>query len=84
VAAFELMLSNDPIKALMRKGETYKMDSHIQTAGKEGMILLDEYLFSLWSRQRITYQTMMRASQQPEMLEQKVREYTEALKRQKR
>jgi twitching motility protein PilT len=84
VAAFELMLSNDPIKALMRKGETYKMDSHIQTAGKEGMILLDEYLFSLWSRQRITYQVMMRASQQPEMLEQKVREYTESLKRQKR
>ncbi|MCY3017801.1 MAG: type IV pilus twitching motility protein PilT [Planctomycetota bacterium] len=84
VAAFELMFANDPIKALMRKGETYKINSHIQTAGKEGMILLDDFLFNLWTRQRITYNDMMRRSQEPEMLEQKVREYTEMLKRQKR
>jgi len=84
VAAFELMFANDPIKALMRKGETFKINSHIQTAGKEGMILLDDFLFNLWTAQKITYNDMMRRSQEPEMLEKKVREYTEMLKRGKR
>jgi twitching motility protein PilT len=80
VAAFELMFANDAIKSLMRKGETFKMASHIQTSGKEGMILLDDYLFNLWTAQKITYNEMMRKSTEPEMLEKKVREYSEQLK----
>ncbi len=81
VAAFELMFANDPIKALIRKGETFKINSHIQTAAKEGMILLDDFLFNLWTSQKITYAEMMRHSQEPEMLEKKVREFTEQMKR---
>jgi twitching motility protein PilT len=84
IAAFELMFANDAIRALMRKGETFKINSHIQTAGKEGMILLDDFLFNLWTTQKITYNEMMRRSQEPDMLEKKVREYTEMMKRQKR
>lgn len=81
IAAFEIMMANDPIKALCRKGETFKINSHIQTAAKEGMILLDDYLFNLWATQKLTYNDMMRVSQDPEQLEKKVREYTEKLKR---
>jgi twitching motility protein PilT len=84
VAAFELMFANDAIRALMRKGETFKINSHIQTAGKEGMILLDDFLFNLWTTQRITYNEMMRRSQEPDMLEKKVREYTEMMKARKK
>jgi len=84
VAAFELMFANDPIKALMRKGETFKMNSHIQTAGREGMILMDDFLFNLWTTQKVTYNEMMRRAQDPEQLEKKVREYTEMMKRQKK
>ncbi|HLX62607.1 MAG TPA: type IV pilus twitching motility protein PilT [Planctomycetota bacterium] len=80
VAAFEIMMANDPIKALCRKGETYKIPSHIQTAGKEGMILLDDYLFNMWVATKITYNDMMRVSQDPDQLEKKVREYTEKMK----
>ena len=69
IAAFELMFVNDAIKSLIRKGETYKINSHIQTAGKEGMILLDDFLFNLWTAQKITYNEMMRRSQEPELLE---------------
>ena len=81
VAAFEIMMANDPIRALCRKGETYKINSHIQTAGKEGMILLDDYLFNLWNAQKITYNDMMRVCQDPDQLEKKVREFTEKMKR---
>jgi twitching motility protein PilT len=84
VAAFELMFVNDAIKALMRKGETYKINSHIQTGGNEGMILLDDFLFNLWTNQKITYNEMMRRCQDPVSLEKKVREHTEALRGRKR
>jgi len=81
VAAFEIMIANDPIRALCRKGETYKINSSIQTAGRDGMILLDDYLFNLWNAQKITYNDMMRVSQDPDQLEKKVREFTEKLKK---
>jgi len=84
IAAFELMFSSDAIRALMRKGETYKINSHIQTSGKEGMILLDDFLFNLWTAQKITYNVMMQRSQDPEMLEQKVRDFTEMMKNKKK
>jgi len=81
VAAFEIMIANDPIRALCRKGETFKINSSIQTAGRDGMILLDDYLFNLWNAQKITYNDMMRVSQDPDQLEKKVREFTEKLKK---
>ena len=71
-------------RALMRKGETYKMNSHIQTSAKEGMILLDDYLFNLWTGQKITYNIMMSRAQDPEAVETKVRDYTEQMKRGKK
>ena len=84
IAAFELMFASDAIRALMRKGETYKMNSHIQTSAKEGMILLDDYLFNLWTSQKITYNIMMTRAQDPEAVETKVRDYTEQMKRGKK
>ncbi|MCK6473517.1 MAG: type IV pilus twitching motility protein PilT [Planctomycetes bacterium] len=84
VAAFELMISTDAIESLIRKGETFKINSHIQTGGKEGMILLDDYLFNLWSSQRITYAEMMRRCVDPPSLEKKVRDYTEAMRGRKK
>jgi len=78
VAAFELMFVNDPIRALIRKAETFKINSHIQTGGSEGMILLDDFLFNLWINRNISYQEMMRHCQDPISLEAKVRQVTEA------
>ncbi|MCZ7644995.1 MAG: type IV pilus twitching motility protein PilT [Planctomycetota bacterium] len=84
VAAFELMFTNDAMESLIRKGETYKINSHIQTGAKEGNVLLDDFLFNLWTRQSITYNEMMRKCQEPVGLESKVREYTESMKRRQR
>ncbi len=81
VAAFEIMFNNDAIRHLLLKGETNKIDSHIQTGAKEGMVLLDDYLFNLWASQRVSYQDMMRQCQDPLTIERKVREYSAAKKR---
>ncbi|GMV81862.1 MAG: twitching motility protein PilT [Planctomycetota bacterium] len=83
VAAFEMMFVNDAMESLIRKGETYKINSHIQTGAKDGNILLDDFLFNLWTRQRITYNEMVRKCADPIAVENKVREYTEAMKRRK-
>ncbi len=83
IAAFELMFTNDAIRALIRKAETYKIGSHIQTGAKEGMILLDDFLFNLWVSGKVSYQEIIKRSQIPEQLEAKVRDYTESLKRQR-
>jgi twitching motility protein PilT len=80
IAAFELMFTNDAIRHLLLKGETNKINSHIQTGAKEGMILLDDYLFNLWASQHIDYHEMMRRSQDPQTLERKAREYSAAHK----
>ena len=81
VAAFELMFTNDAIRHLLLKGETNKINSHIQTGAKEGMVLLDDYLFNLWTSQVVSYHEMMRRSQDPLTLERKVREYSAANKK---
>ena len=75
VASFEFMFMTDAIRNLIRKNESFQIDSVIQTSGRLGMMLLDDSLFMLWSTGRISYEEMMKRSQQPEILKQKVREY---------
>ncbi len=80
VAAFELMFVTDAIRNLIRENKTYRINSFIQTSGKLGMILLDDFLFGLWAQGKITFAEMMKRAQEPNSLQDKVREYTEAQK----
>jgi twitching motility protein PilT len=50
VAAFEVMLMNSAIANLIRKNETNKIPSTIQTSRRAGMITLDDYLLDLYQR----------------------------------
>jgi len=47
VAAFEVMLMNPAIGNLIRKNETHKIQSTIQTSRRFGMVTLDDYLLEL-------------------------------------
>jgi twitching motility protein PilT len=47
VAAFEIMLNTPAIENYIRKGETFKITSDIQTGKKRGMLLLDDHLLQL-------------------------------------
>jgi len=78
VAAFELMFMTDAIQNLIRENKTYRINSFIQTSGKLGMILLDDFLFGLWAQGRISFAEMMKRAQEAGTLQDKVREYTEA------
>ena len=54
VAAFEIMLSNPAIENHIRKCETFKIPSVIQTSRRQGMVLMDDFLLDLWRAGRIT------------------------------
>jgi len=59
VAAFEVMLSNPAIENHIRKCETFKIPSVIQTSRRQGMVLMDDSLLELWRSGRITKETAL-------------------------
>ncbi len=81
VAAFEIMICTSAIQNLIRENKIHRIDDCIQTGSKQGMILLDDSLFTLYKDDQITYAAMMEASQRPEDLEKKINERRDELKR---
>ena len=73
VAAFEIMIMTPAISNMIRKNETFKVDSVIQTSERDGMMLLDNHLCQLYLNGLITYADMMKAAVNPEELEKKIK-----------
>lgn len=59
VAAFEIMLSNAAIENHIRKCETFKIPSVIQTSRRQGMALMDDSLLELYRSGRIAKETAL-------------------------
>lgn len=76
IAAFEIMIVTPAIQHLIRENQTHKIISAIQTGSKQGMILLDDFLFNLFKQKKITYETMLSEALFPAELQLKVQEYT--------
>ncbi|MCC7015371.1 MAG: type IV pilus twitching motility protein PilT [Planctomycetes bacterium] len=69
VAAFEVMLMTPAIGNLIRKNETNKIQSTIQTSRRMGMITLDDFLYDLVKREVVTREDALEAAQDPKDLE---------------
>jgi twitching motility protein PilT len=69
VAAFEVMLMNPAIGNLIRKSETNKIQSTIQTSRRMGMITLDDYLLDLVKRDLISREEALDQAQDSKDLE---------------
>jgi twitching motility protein PilT len=63
VAAFEIMINTPAIENYIRKAETFKIPSDIQTGRKRGMILLDEHLVQLYREGRISGEVALEFAQ---------------------
>ena len=59
IAAFEIMIANAPIRALVREGKTHQMQTVIQTAAGESMVTMDNYLLDLYQKKIISAEELM-------------------------
>jgi twitching motility protein PilT len=69
VAAFEVMIMTPAVANLIRKNETNKIQSTIQTSRKLGMITLDDYLLDLVKRGVISREVALDAAQDDKDME---------------
>jgi twitching motility protein PilT len=71
IAAYEFMVVTPAIANLIRENKTYRIDSSIQTGKKLGMQLLDEHLWQMYDRGKITLEEMLDKARQPGDLQDK-------------
>jgi twitching motility protein PilT len=71
-AAFELMIMTSAIENHIRKNETFKIFSTIQTSKNLGMQLLDDHLYELYREGRIDEEQMLRKAQNAKDIRQKL------------
>ena len=67
--AFEVMINNNAIGNLIRKNETNKIQSTIQTSRRAGMVTLDDFLYDLVQKGSLSRETALEGSQDPRDLE---------------
>ena len=84
LAAFEVMINNHAIRAMIRKNETFKINSAIQTGADQGMFTLDDSLFNLYQTGEVAFDELICRACQPDELENKIRQYRKELEAQRK
>ena len=68
VAAFELLLANQAIRALIREGKTHQMQNVLATSSNIGMTTLDKSLARLFQRGIVAFEEAARFISDPALL----------------
>ncbi|MDV6373097.1 type IV pilus twitching motility protein PilT [Deinococcus arenicola] len=55
ILAYELLIANPAVRALIREGKTYQITSVMQTGSREGMVTMDAFLANLYRRRMISF-----------------------------
>ena len=76
IAAFEVMFATPAIANLIRDNKTYQIPNAIITAKKDGMFLLDDFLFKLFVEGKIAYQDMMEKARDPVALQERLKDHS--------
>lgn len=72
VAAYEFLVVTPAVANLIREAKTFRIDSAIQTGKKFGMQLLDDHLWSLYSRGMVSAEEMIDLSKNPQELSARI------------
>ena len=72
VAGFEVMMMTPAIENHIRKKETFKINSTIQTSRNQGMHLLDDHLWELFTTGVIDQATLLMNCQTPRSMKEKL------------
>ncbi len=74
IAGFEVLISTSAVENHIRKNETFKIASVIQTSRKLGMMRLDDHLLDIYRAGDITKETMYEYAMSPSELASKLGE----------
>ncbi len=77
VAAYEIMITTDAIRNLIRENKSYRITSAIQTGHKFGMNLLDEHLMALFRKGVCDYEELVERAQDRVEFEANIRAFRE-------
>ncbi len=72
VAAFEVMVMTPAVENHIRKNETFKIPSTIQTSRQLGMFLLDDHLWDLYTQNVIDRAELLAKCQNPRAIREKL------------
>ena len=72
VAAFEIMIATDAIRALIRDNKTFRITSDIQTGAKHGMTTLDDSLMNLYAKGMISLEETLMRAMSPQSIEERL------------
>ncbi len=72
VAGFEIMMMTPAIENHIRKNETFKIKSTLQTSKNQGMTLLDDHIWDLYKKGVVSRETLLTKCQDPKEVQQKL------------
>lgn len=75
------MVVTPAISNMIRENKTFRIDSAIQTGAKFGMQLLDDHLWSLYTKKMIAAEQMIDKAKNPEDLVQKIHKLGQSIGR---
>ncbi|MFW5999671.1 MAG: type IV pilus twitching motility protein PilT [Halanaerobiaceae bacterium] len=68
VAAVEVLIGTDAVANIIREGKSHQLESVMQTGGKHGMIVMNNYLIDLYEKGIIDYSTAVQRSTDPDYI----------------
>ena len=68
VLAYELLSANSAVRSIIRENGLHKLENTIQTARKDGMVLMDNCLYDLYCKAAITYDTALSRARYPDRI----------------
>jgi twitching motility protein PilT len=66
VLAYELLISNNAVRSIIRENNLHQLENTIQTSSREGMVLMDTCLYDLYCKCMVTYDTALSRARNPD------------------
>jgi twitching motility protein PilT len=68
VLAYEFLVVTGAVRNLLRENNRHMLETTMQTAARDGMVLMDACLYDLYSRCLITYETALSRARNPDRI----------------
>jgi twitching motility protein PilT len=68
VLAYELLVATGAVRNLIRENQLHHLENSLQTGRKDGMVLMDNYLYELYCKCAITYDTAVSRARHPDSI----------------